>query len=93
MAKLVWRVTLIAELEPGIASETEVARIERDDLTVPDTLGLTLKERKQLLAPAQEAWAPQFLFVVESCPNVFVANAGSRCSIRVGIDRYLRRAD
>jgi hypothetical protein len=27
MAKLVWRVKLIAELEPGVVSETEVARI------------------------------------------------------------------
>ncbi len=41
MVKLVWRVKLIAELEPGIVSETEVARIERDDLAVPETLGLT----------------------------------------------------
>ena len=31
MAKLVWRVKLVAELEPGIVSETEVARVERDD--------------------------------------------------------------
>jgi hypothetical protein len=29
MAKLVWRVKLIAELGSGIVSETEVARIER----------------------------------------------------------------
>jgi hypothetical protein len=40
MAKLVWRVKLIAELKPGIVSETEVARIERDDLAVPESLGL-----------------------------------------------------
>jgi hypothetical protein len=37
MAALVWRVKLVAELEPGIVSETEVARIERADLTVPET--------------------------------------------------------
>ena len=35
MAKLVWRMMLVAELEPGVASETEVARIERDDFAVP----------------------------------------------------------
>jgi len=28
--KLVWRVKLVAELEPGVATETEVARIERN---------------------------------------------------------------
>jgi hypothetical protein len=55
MAKLVWRLKLIAELEPGIVSETEVARIERDDLAVPETLGLMLKEGKQLMAGAQAA--------------------------------------
>jgi hypothetical protein len=53
MAKLVWRVKLIAELEPGVASETEVARIERDDLAVDETLGLTLDEGKRLMATAQ----------------------------------------
>jgi hypothetical protein len=53
MAKLMWRVKLITELEPGIVSETEVARIERDDLAVPETLGPTLEEGKQLTASTQ----------------------------------------
>jgi hypothetical protein len=53
MAKLVWRVKLITELEPGIVSETEVARVERDDLAAPETLGLTLEEGKQLTAATQ----------------------------------------
>ena len=53
MAKLVWRMMLVAELEPGVASETEVARIERDDFAVPETVGLTLEEGKQLMAAAQ----------------------------------------
>ena len=53
MAKLVWRVKLVAELEPGFASETEVARIERDDFAVPETVGLTLEESKQLMAATQ----------------------------------------
>ena len=53
MAKLIWRVKLIAELEPGVASETEVARIERDDFAVDETLGLTLDESKRLMAAAQ----------------------------------------
>jgi hypothetical protein len=29
VAKLVWRVKLVAELQPGVTTETEVARIER----------------------------------------------------------------
>lgn len=53
MAKLVWRVRLIAELEPGIVSEAEVARIERDDFAVAETIGLTLNEGKRLMAAAQ----------------------------------------
>ena len=55
MAKLVWRLKLVAELEPGMASETELARIERDDFAVEETLGLTLDEGKQLMAAAQAA--------------------------------------
>ena len=30
MAKLVWRVKLVADLRPGVTTETEVARIKRD---------------------------------------------------------------
>ncbi len=52
MAKLVWLVKLVAELEPGIASETELARVERDDFAAEETLGLTLDEGKRLMASA-----------------------------------------
>src|ERR1700733_4452616 len=52
MAKL-GRLKLITELEPGIVSETGGARVERDDLAVPETLGLTLGEDKQLTAATQ----------------------------------------
>lgn len=53
MAKLVWRVKLVAEPEPGIASETELARVERDDFAAAETLGLTLDGGKRLMAAAQ----------------------------------------
>ena len=53
MAKLVWRVKLIAELGSGVVSETEVARIERDDFAVAETVGLTLDEGKRLTAAKQ----------------------------------------
>jgi hypothetical protein len=53
MAKLVWWVKLIAELESGCVSEMEVERTERDDFAVPETLGLTLGEGKRLMAATQ----------------------------------------
>ncbi len=48
MAKLVWRVKLITEFGPGTVSETELARIERDDLAFPETLDRTPEEGKHL---------------------------------------------
>jgi hypothetical protein len=53
MAKLVWRVKVVADLGSGAVSETEVARIERDDFAVPETVGLSLDESKQLTAAIQ----------------------------------------
>jgi hypothetical protein len=55
VAKLVWRVKLDAELEPGNVLETEVARIERDDYSVSETVGLTLDESKRLTAAPRAA--------------------------------------
>jgi hypothetical protein len=60
-AKLVWRMKLIAERGSGIVSETEVARIERDDFAVADTVGLTLGDGKRLTAATRRR-----LFVVRS---------------------------
>ena len=53
MPKLVWRVKLVAELEPGVATETEVARIERGEEAGPAELGLRLEEAKRLTATLQ----------------------------------------
>ena len=39
MAKLVWRVKLVTELEAGEATEVEVARIERDEQVGLSDLG------------------------------------------------------
>jgi hypothetical protein len=41
---LVWRVKLVAELRPGVMTETEVARIERDEQAGLADLGLRLAE-------------------------------------------------
>ena len=53
MSKLIWRLKLVAELESGVVSETEMARIEREDFVVPETLRLTLDESKELTAAIQ----------------------------------------
>jgi hypothetical protein len=51
--KLVWRVKFVADSGYGAATEIEVARIEREDCAVPETLGLSLDEGKRLTAAIQ----------------------------------------
>src|SRR5215213_6080142 len=51
--KLVWRVKLVAELEPGVTEETEVACLERGEEAGLADLGLRLDEAKQLTAALQ----------------------------------------
>jgi len=51
--KLVWRVKLVAELQAGVTTETEVARIERGEEAGLAELGLRLDEAKQLTAALQ----------------------------------------
>jgi hypothetical protein len=53
MQKLIWRVKLVADLGDGSASEIEVAQIERDAWAVPETIGLSLAEGKQISAAVQ----------------------------------------
>jgi hypothetical protein len=47
MQKLIWRVKLVADFADAAATESEMARIEREDWAVPETLDLTLTEGKQ----------------------------------------------
>ncbi len=58
MRKLVWRVKLVAELRPGVMTETEVAQIERDEQAGVAELGLRLDEAKQLTAALQAQIVP-----------------------------------
>jgi hypothetical protein len=58
VAKLVWRVKLVAERQPGVTTETEVARIERDEEASLAELGLRLAEAKQLTAALQAQIVP-----------------------------------
>ena len=53
MPKLVWRVKLVAELQPGVTEETEVACLERGEEAGLADLGLRLDEAKQLTAALQ----------------------------------------
>ena len=54
MRKLVWRVKLVADFgDEAAETEVEVARIERDEFTVPETLGPSLGEGKRLTAAIQ----------------------------------------
>jgi hypothetical protein len=62
--KLVWRVKLVAELRPGVMTETEVARIERGAEAGLADLGLRLDEAKQLTAALQAEMVSAQLAVV-----------------------------
>jgi hypothetical protein len=67
VAKLVWRVKLVAELQPGVTTETEVARIERDEQANLAELGLRLEEAKQLTAALQARIVPAQVTVLSEC--------------------------
>ena len=58
MAKLVWRVKLVTELQAGETTEVEVARLERDEQAGLADLGLRLAEAKQLTAAIQAEIVP-----------------------------------
>ena len=58
MAKLVWRVKLMTELQAGETTEVEVTRIERDEQVGLSDLGLRLAEAKQLTSALQGAIVP-----------------------------------
>ncbi len=51
MPKLVWRVKLVAELRPGVMTETEVARIERDQQAGLAELGLNTDDGGDMRTP------------------------------------------
>src|SRR3954464_12536652 len=64
MPKLVWGVKLVAELQPGVTTETEVAHIERGEEAGLADLGLRLDEAKQLTAALQAEMVSAQLAVV-----------------------------
>ena len=68
MGQLVWRVKLVAEVRPGVVTETELARIERDEDAGLADLGLQLAEVKQLAAALQAQIVPAQVAVVGRTP-------------------------
>ncbi len=64
MAKLVWRVKLVAELQAGVTTEVEVGRLERDEQASVADLGLRLAEAKQITAALQAEMVPRQVTVV-----------------------------
>jgi hypothetical protein len=65
--KLVWHVKLVAELEPGLTTEGEVARLERDQQAGLAELGLRLAEAKQLTAAIQAEMVPAQVTIAGGC--------------------------
>ena len=64
MAKLVWRVKLVAELQAGVTTEVEVGCFERDEQASVADLGLRLEEAKQLTAALQAEMVSRQVAVV-----------------------------
>jgi hypothetical protein len=89
VAKLVWRVKLVAEFETGETTEVEVARIERADHAGLAGLGLHLTEAKQLTAaiqaemvPAQVMIAGQKRLNCDACARVLASKGHYTATFR-----------
>jgi hypothetical protein len=73
VAELVWRVKLVAELEPGVTTETELARIERGEQASLAELGLSLAEAKRLTAALQAEVVPAQMAALSACSRACAA--------------------
>ena len=89
MPKLVWRVKLVSERGSGVTTETEVARIERDEEAGLAELGLRLAEAKRLTAalqaqivPAQVAMAGECRRRCEACGRRLASKGHYRARFR-----------
>ena len=69
MSKLVWRVKLVAEQQPGVTTETELACIERDAQAGLADLGLSFAEAKHLTAALQAEIVPTQVAALGECPR------------------------
>jgi len=82
-------VKLVAELEPGLTTEVEVARLERDEQAGLADLGLRLAEAKQLTAALQAEMVPAQVTVVgerrrscEACGGVLTSKGHYTATFR-----------
>jgi hypothetical protein len=94
VAKLVWRVNLVTELEAGETMEVEVARIERDEQVGLSDLGLRFTDAKQLssalqaqIVPAQVTIAGEHRCTYAACGRRLASRGyytatSARCSVR-----------
>ena len=68
-----WTVKLVAETQPGTFIEHNVLTIERGDLILPATVGLTIAEGKAIVASVQQqivaAQVQRHNESVPSCPR------------------------
>ena len=69
MAKLVWRVKLVAERHPGVVTEMELACLERDEAVGLADLGLRLDEAKRLAAALQIEMVSAQMAALGECPR------------------------
>ena len=94
MAKLVWRVKLVAELEAGETTEVEVARLERDEQAGLADLGLRLAEAKQLTAAIQAEIVPAQVTIAgehrRTCVGLW-ARAGQQGTLHRDVPLAVRR--
>ena len=80
VAKLVWRVKLVTELQAGETTEVEIARLERDEQAGLADLGLRLAEAKQLMAAIQAEIVPAQVTVAGEHRRTCMACAGDLAS-------------
>jgi hypothetical protein len=73
VSKLLWRVKLVAERQPGVTTETELACIERDAQAGLADLGLSLAEAKHLTAALQAEIVPTQVAALGECPRACLA--------------------
>jgi len=73
VSKLLWRVKLVVERQPGVTTETELACIERNAQAGLADLGLSLAEAKQLTAALQAEIVRAQVAALGECPHACLA--------------------
>jgi len=85
VAKLKWRVKLVAERHPGVTTEMELACLERDEDVGLADLGLRLDEAKRLTAALQAEMIPAQMAALGERPRACEA-----CGCRLAAKGHYR---